>query len=90
MTVRLYAIILLLVAVVVLFSGCASSQNTNTLSHNVGVQASVVRMGLDELAQMTYADNVRDFENQNPAKPTLLVVEDNAGMMTAIVETLHD
>ncbi len=48
------------------------------------------RMGLDELAQMTYADNVRDYESQNPALPTILVIEDNAGMMKVIVEALRE
>ncbi|MCP4601085.1 MAG: response regulator [Proteobacteria bacterium] len=48
------------------------------------------RMGLDELAQMTFADNVRDFENQNTSKPTVLVLEDNPGMMKVIAEALHD
>ncbi|MCP4198167.1 MAG: response regulator, partial [Proteobacteria bacterium] len=48
------------------------------------------RMGLDELARMTYADNVREYESQNPALPTILILEDNAGMMKVIVEALRE
>ncbi len=48
------------------------------------------QMGLDELARMTYADNVRDYESHNPALPTILILEDNAGMMKVIVEALRE
>ncbi len=47
-------------------------------------------MGIDALAGMTYADNVFDFENQKPCRPTILVVEDNLGMMKVVVETLRE
>lgn len=48
------------------------------------------RIGLDELAGMTFADNVFDFENQTPSRPTVLILEDNPGMMKVIVEALRD
>ncbi|MBD3392466.1 MAG: response regulator [Chitinivibrionales bacterium] len=48
------------------------------------------RMGLDDLAGMTFADNVRDYENLDPAADTILIVEDNPGMMKVIVEALRE
>lgn len=47
-------------------------------------------MGLDSLARMTYAGNVFDFENQCPSKPSILILEDNPGMMKVVVEALRD
>jgi signal transduction histidine kinase len=47
-------------------------------------------MGIDALARMTFADNVFDFENQNPCRPTILILEDNLGMMKVVVETLRE
>jgi signal transduction histidine kinase len=47
-------------------------------------------IGLDDLARMTYAEDIRNYENRSPTKPTILLVEDNAGMMKVIVEALRD
>ena len=47
-------------------------------------------MGVDALAKMTYADNVLDYENQSPSRPTILILEDNPGMMKVIVEALRE
>jgi signal transduction histidine kinase len=46
-------------------------------------------LGMEDLARMTYAEDVREYENTNPSKPTILIVEDNAGMMKVIVEALN-
>ena len=47
-------------------------------------------MGIDALAKMTYADNVLDYENLSPSRPTILILEDNPGMMKVIVEALRE
>lgn len=47
-------------------------------------------MGIDDLANMSYTGNLADYENTRPGSPTVLVVEDNAGMMKVMVEALRD
>jgi signal transduction histidine kinase len=47
-------------------------------------------LGLDDLAKMSYAEDIKDYENRNPASPSVLIVEDNPGMMKVIVEALQD
>ncbi len=47
-------------------------------------------MDMEELARMTFADNVYNYENQNPNHPTILIMEDNPGMMKVIVEALRE
>jgi signal transduction histidine kinase len=46
-------------------------------------------MGLDDLAKMSFAGNIEMFENMNPALPTVLIVEDNPGMMKVVIEALR-
>ncbi len=47
-------------------------------------------LGLDDLAQMLYTGNIMDYENQNPQSPSVLIVEDNLGMMKVMIEALRD
>ena len=45
---------------------------------------------LDTLAKMAHAENIMDYENLNPASPSVLIVEDNPGMMMVVVGALRD
>ncbi len=48
-------------------------------------------MGLDDLAKMSFTGNIDMFEGMNPSQPTILIVEDNPGMMKVVIEALrHD
>ncbi|MBN1577456.1 MAG: response regulator [Chitinispirillaceae bacterium] len=48
-------------------------------------------MGIDDLARMSFAGNIEMFENMSPSQPTVLIVEDNPGMMKVVIEALrHD
>lgn len=48
-------------------------------------------MGLDDLARMSFAGNIDMFENMSPSQATILIVEDNPGMMKVVIEALrHD
>ncbi len=47
-------------------------------------------LGLDDLAKITHVDNIRDYENRSPAFPSVLIVEDNAGMMKVMIDGLRD
>ncbi|MBN1308564.1 MAG: response regulator [Chitinispirillaceae bacterium] len=46
-------------------------------------------MGLDDLAKMSFTGNIEMFENMSPSLPTVLVVEDNPGMMKVVIESLR-
>jgi signal transduction histidine kinase len=46
-------------------------------------------MGLDDLAKMSFTGNIELFENMNPSLPTVLIVEDNPGMMKVVIEALR-
>jgi signal transduction histidine kinase len=47
-------------------------------------------LGIDDLAKMTYVDDISDYENRSPALPSVLIVEDNPRMMKVIAESLGD
>ncbi len=47
-------------------------------------------LGLDSLAKMAFSGNVKDFENQDPSSSSILVIEDNPGMMKVIVDALFE
>ena len=47
-------------------------------------------LGLDDLAKMTYAEDVMEYENQRLESPSVLIVEDHPGMMKVIVNALCD
>lgn len=48
------------------------------------------QLGLDDLAEMLYTDNIMDYQNKNPQCPSVLLVEDNLGMMKVMVEALRE
>ncbi len=47
-------------------------------------------LGLDDLAKMTFVEDIHNYENIKPAEPTVLIVEDNPRMMKVIAEALCD
>lgn len=47
-------------------------------------------MGIDDLAKMSYTENLDLYEAQRPSAPSVLIVEDNPGMMKVMVEALRD
>ncbi|MCF6290643.1 MAG: ATP-binding protein [Desulfobacterales bacterium] len=47
-------------------------------------------LGLDSLAKMAFIDNIDDYENRNPSLPSVLIVEDNGGMMKVIIDALGE
>ena len=47
-------------------------------------------LGIDDLAKMTYVEDISDYENRSPASPSVLIVEDNPRMMKVIAESLSD
>ncbi|MBE9547246.1 MAG: response regulator [Proteobacteria bacterium] len=47
-------------------------------------------LGLDDLAKMTYSEDIMSYENRSPERPSVLIVEDNPGMMKVVVEALCD
>ncbi|MBD3240575.1 MAG: response regulator [Chitinivibrionales bacterium] len=47
-------------------------------------------MGIDDLARMSYTENLDLYEAQRPSAPSVLIVEDNPGMMKVMVEALKD
>jgi len=47
------------------------------------------QLGLDDLAAMTYTGDLGEYEDGNPSRPTILLVEDNRGMMKVITEALN-
>lgn len=46
-------------------------------------------MGIDDLARMSFTGNIDLFENMNPSHPSILIVEDNPGMMKVVIEALR-
>lgn len=47
-------------------------------------------IGMEDLAKMVYTKNILEYENQKPSSPSILIVEDNEGMMKVIVDALSD
>ncbi len=47
-------------------------------------------LGVDDLAKMAPIEDLMAHEDQNPASPSILIVEDNPGMMKVIVDALRD
>jgi signal transduction histidine kinase len=47
-------------------------------------------LGLDALARMTGLDDIADYENRNAAGPSVLIVEDNLGMMKVVIDGLRN
>jgi two-component system, sensor histidine kinase ChiS len=48
------------------------------------------RLGVDELAKTTADVDFTGYENCKPDAPTVLIVEDNPGLMRVVVETLRE
>lgn len=47
-------------------------------------------LGLDDLAAITHVENIQQFENRNPLFPSVLIVEDNPGMIKVMIDGLGD
>ena len=47
-------------------------------------------IGMEDLAKMVYTENILEYENRKPSSPSILIVEDNEGMMKVIVDALSD
>lgn len=47
-------------------------------------------LGIDDLAQTAYVGNLADQENCKPTLPSILIVEDNPGMMKVTADALSD
>jgi signal transduction histidine kinase len=47
-------------------------------------------LGIDDLAQTAYVGNLADQENCKPTLPTILIVEDNPGMMKVTADALFE
>jgi len=47
-------------------------------------------IGVEDLAKMVYTKNILEYENQKPSSTSILIVEDNEGMMKVIVDALSD
>ncbi len=47
------------------------------------------RMCLEDLARVSHIGDLSDYENRKPSEPTIMVVEDNPGMMKVMVEALR-
>ena len=46
-------------------------------------------LGLEDLARMTHIDDIGAYENRSPDLPSILIVEDNPGMIKVITEALR-
>lgn len=47
-------------------------------------------LALDNVAKTAYTENIMDYEDRNPLLPSVLLVEDNVGMMKVVVDALRD
>jgi len=64
-----------------------SSRRVNDRKQNFELQQ---RLGLEDLAKMTYVEDIMGYEEGNPQCPSILIIEDNPGMLKVIVDALRD
>lgn len=48
------------------------------------------QLNLDDLLNISYIEDILTYENVNPEYPSILIVEDNPGMLKVTVDALHD
>lgn len=48
------------------------------------------RLNLDELTKMIYVEDIIGLEDENPQCPSILIIEDNPGMLKVIVDAMRE